>query len=443
VTYLRRDSVSVWHPYTPTPHLGPKGVLVSAEGSFVYDDGGRRYLDGTSSWWCITHGHCNARMAQALFRQSVTLDQVLFSPHTHPVAVDLSEALLKSLRGRFQRVFFSDDGSTAVEAAMKMALQYWVNHGIAGRDKFLSIERAYHGDTLGAVAVSDVKEFHKYFGQIQARAAESTVPYCYRCPLGLTYPDCQIACVEKAEAVLEQDWQKIAAVIVEPFILGAGGMIVYPIEYLQRLVAKAREHATLVIFDEVFTGFGRTGEMFAMDYLDVSPDIVCLSKGLTGGMMPMGATVTTEEVYSAFAGGSDKTLHHGHTFTANALGCAVALESLKIFEDEKVIERNRALIALMAAQTPRFEALAFVGNVRQIGMIWAVELVVDKETRQIPEPPNGPGWKICENLWKAGFWLRPIHQTLYVIPPYSTTKEDLTRLFNALYTEVQNGDHFR
>lgn len=443
MSYRSRDEHAVWHPYTPVPHLGPKAVFTRAQGSYVFDETGRKYLDATSSWWCITHGHCHPRLVEALTRQASTLDQVLFSPHTHPVAVELSESLLQALGARFQRVFFSDDGSTAVEAAMKMAVQYWVNRGVKNRNRFLTVERAYHGDTLGAVSVSQVEEFHGYFAQLRVPAPTSTVPYCYRCPLGKTYPDCGIACAEKAETILDREGDQIAALIVEPLILGAGGMIVYPKEYLERLVRKARAKGVLVIFDEVFTGFGRTGEWFAMDHIKESPDIVCLSKGLTAGMMPLAATVTTEAVYDAFRGGPEKTLYHGHTFTANALGCAVALESLKIFREENVIERNRGLSAFMASQTARFAALPHVGQVRQLGMIWALELVTNKASQAVAQPANGPGWRIAERLWADGFWLRPLNQVLYVMPPYSTTIQDLTPLFDRLYTEVQNGAHFQ
>ncbi len=442
MSFLSRDEHAVWHPYTPVPHLGPKAVFTRAKGSYVFDETGKRYFDATSSWWCITHGHCHPRLVAALAKQAATLDQVLFSPHTHPLAVELSESLLEVLGGRFSRVFFSDDGSTAVEAAMKMAVQYWVNRGVKGRNRFLTVERGYHGDTLGAVSVSQVEEFHSFFDQLRVPAPTSTVPYCYRCPLGKTYPSCEIACVEKAEATLDREGDQIAALVVEPLVLGAGGMIVYPKEYLERLVHKAREKGVLVIFDEVFTGFGRTGEWFAMDHLSVSPDIVCLSKGLTAGMLPLAATVTTEAVYDAFRGGPGKTLYHGHTFTANALGCAVALESLKIFKDENVIEKNRGLARWMASQTARFAALPHVGNVRQQGMIWCLELVGDRASKAIPSPANGPGWKIAEALWKDGYWLRPLSQMLYVLPPYSTTVEDLTPLFDRLYIEVQNGAHF-
>ncbi len=440
MSLLTRDEKVLWHPYTPVPHLGPKAVFTRAAGSYVYDESGRRYFDATSSWWCITHGHCHPRLVSALTRQAAQMDQVLFSPHTHPLAVELSETLLGVLGSRFDRVFFSDDGSTAVEAAMKMAVQYWVNRGVRGRNRFLTMERAYHGDTLGAVSVSHVEEFHGYFESLRVPAYASTVPYCYRCPLGKAYPSCAIACVEKAEATLDREGDKIAALIVEPLVLGAGGMIVYPKEYLERLVKKARSKGVLVIFDEVFTGFGRTGKPFAMDHLENAPDIVCLSKGLTAGMLPLAATVATEEVYSAFTGGPEKTLYHGHTFTANALGCAVALENLKILKEERTFERNGRLVDWLASQTPRFASLDRVGDVRHLGLIWALELVESKATKAVGTPANAYGWKVAEKLWEKGFWLRPLGQMLYVVPPYSSTVEDLTPLFDLLYTELQNGE---
>lgn len=433
--WLDRDGRVSWHPYTPVPYLGPKAVFTRASGAYVFDDKGRRLFDATSSWWCVTHGHCHPKLVETLRRQAGEMDQVLFSPHTHPTAVRCSEALLAFAGGRFSRVFFSDDGSTAVEAAIKMAVQHFANRG-ERRNRFLHLERAYHGDTLGAISVSHMEEFHKAFDSIRVPSVASTVPYCYRCPLGLTYPSCRAACVEKAERALDEDGHEFAALILEPLVLGAGGMIVYPSEVVERLVAKAHAKGMLVIFDEVFTGFGRTGSKFAFDLLQGKPDLVCLSKGLTAGMLPLGATLATEGVYDAFCGGPSKTLHHGHTFTANPLSTAVALENVRLFEEEGTMERVDALSARLAAEADRFRDLPHVGDVRHLGGIWAIELVTDLTSRAVPMPSNGPGWRIAARLWEKGFWLRPLGNVLYVVPPYCSSPSDLDALFEALHHEV-------
>ncbi len=435
------ETSPVWHPYTAIPQTGPRELLVRAKGAYVYDSQDRPLFDATSSWWCNLHGHCHPDLVAALHAQAQTLDQVLFAPHAHPVALELADALLTKMGEPFRKVFFSDDGSTAIEAALKMVLQYWVNRGNPERRKFLSLELGYHGDTLGAVSVGHLDEFHRFFNPL-VETEKSTAPYCYRCPLGLQFPSCQIACLDKARRILETQSETLAALIVEPLVLGAGGLITYPAAYLNELMRLCREKGVLVIFDEVFTGFGRTGSFFAMDGLDSKPDLICLSKGLTSGMLPLGVTATTSEIFSAFVGSERKKFYHGHTFTANALGCAVALESIRLFDRQKTLERNRTLSAFMAGQTARFEALPHVGNVRQLGMIWVVELVKDRNSRELYSPANGPGWKICHAAWEQGVWLRPMGAALYVIPPYCSTEEDLRHCFDVLYAQVRQEDHY-
>ncbi len=429
---------SVWHPFTSYPLTTPPAQIVRAEGAFVYDEGGKRLYDATSSWWCNIHGHCHPRLVEALCKQARILDQVMFAPHGHPVALELASGLLEVLGEPFERVFFSDDGSTAVEAALKMAIQFWQLKGKPEKSRFLSMERAYHGDTMGAVSVSHLSQFHSAFEGIRIPVVRATAPYCYRCPLNLTYPSCQVRCLDETLKTIEKEASTLAAVIVEPLILGAGGMVAYPKEYLEKLVAACEANDILVIYDEVFTGFGRTGTMFAMEQLSRRPDIVCLSKGLTSGMMPLAVTVVTSRVFDAFSGGIEKTFYHGHTFTANALSCAIAVESLRIFESEGVLERNKKLTAVMRRWTPRFTDLEQVGDVRHLGMVWALEVVKDKVTKECYSPANGPGWKIAKRLWNEGFWIRPLNQVLYVIPPYCTTETDLQDFFTVLYSALQN-----
>jgi adenosylmethionine---8-amino-7-oxononanoate aminotransferase len=435
---LKRDASLIWHPFTPEPHLGPKTAWVRAEGAYVYDARGRRYFDATSSWWCQIHGHCHPRIVEAIRRQAGVMDQVMFAPHTHALAVELASKLLQHLGTPFSKVFYSDDGSTAVETALKMALQYFEQTGQPRRRRFVSLDRGYHGDTLGAVSVSGHEEYHGKFESLLS-TRRATAPYCYRCPLDLRFPECEVACLHSLEAWLDEKGTEVAAVIVEPLVLAAGGMISYPQAYLERLVEMSRRRGALVIFDEVFTGFGRTGTFFALDKVteNLKPDLVCLSKGLTSGVIPLAATVVKEEIWQAFRGGPGRTFYHGHTFTANPLGCAVALESLKIFEEENVLEKNKALSAIMEEASEEFREMAHVGNVRHLGMIWAIEMVRDKKSRECFDPPNGPLWNIATALWDQGVWMRPLNQMLYLVPPYCTRPEELREVFSLLSTAVK------
>lgn len=421
-------SEPVWYPYTPIPFLGPRAKIEKASLQYVYTDSGHRVLDATSSWWCQLHGHSHPRLVKALQKQVEVLDHVMMAPHSHGPALTLATELLAAMGKPFEKVFYSDDGSTAVEVGIKILLQYWRMKG-ENRKSFLSLKSAYHGDTLGAVALSGTEAFHGHFKEKENIHFQGEAPYCFRCPLGKTFPSCEIACLESVKAALRENPRQFAGAIVEPLLMGAGGMIVYPKEYLEKFVALCKEYQVPVIFDEVFTGFGRTGTLFAYEQISLRPDIVCLSKGLTAGMLAMGATITTGEIFKEFVGGPEKAFYHGHTFTGNPLACAVAIESLRLLQEDKVLERNQKLIQKMEEASERFVKLPIVADIRHIGMVWALEL---KTTG------NAFGWKVCERLWEKGYWLRPLHEVLYIIPPYSTTEEDLAGLFEALYAELSS-----
>jgi adenosylmethionine-8-amino-7-oxononanoate aminotransferase len=427
----------VWHPFTTTPSPGPERALITrAQGAYVWDSNGRRFLDATSSWWCNIHGHGHPRLVSAIAKQAAELDHVMFAPHSHPKALALATALVEALGPPFSRVFYSDNGSTAVETALKIAAQYWQLKGEPQRTRYLSMDRAYHGDTVGAMSVTHLSQFQGPFDHLKFPVARATAPYCYRCPKGLAYPGCDIACLDEATREIKAQGESIAALIVEPLLMGAGGMIMYPREYLERLMRMCRERGILIIFDEVLTGFGRTGPLFAMEHIEARPDMVCLSKGLTAGMLPMGATVVTEPLYEAFVGGPERTLYHGHTHTANATTCALALENLVMFQEERVIERNQTLVKMLAEAVTRFQSLSLVGDVRHLGMVLALELVTDRETKTVSEPANALGWSIAERMWERGYWLRPLNQMIYVMPPYCVTPGELQHLLDELYRAV-------
>jgi adenosylmethionine-8-amino-7-oxononanoate aminotransferase len=325
------------------------------------------------------------------------------------------------------RVFFSDNGSTAVEVALKMSLQYWRNVGKEGRTAFICLDRGYHGDTTGCMSVSGVEAFLRAFRPILFPARRVPSPYCYRCPEGKEHPACGVSCLDALGEALREGGDTVAAVILEPLLLGAGGMIVYPPEYLAGAARLARAHGVHLILDEVATGFGRTGTMFACEQAGVSPDFLCLSKGLTSGTMPMAATLTTAEVYNAFLGDPDggKTFYHGHTYTANPVGCAAALASLDLFEEEGVVARVARLAPRLAEGSRAFAELPMVGDVRHLGMVAALELVRDKETKE-PLPGNGPVLReIRREGLRRGLFLRPLGNVVYLFLPQAVTREDL------------------
>ena len=402
-------------------------LIDRAEGLFLVDAEGNRYYDAISSWWCIVHGHGHPRIREAVARQMERLDHVLFAGVTHEPAVRLASRLAAIAPEGLSRVFFSDNGSTAVEVALKMSLQCWRNLGREERTGFVCLDHGYHGDTTGCMSVSGVEAFLRAFRPILFPARRVPAPYCYRCPVGKTYPECGVSCVDALGDALREGGETIAAVILEPLLLGAGGMIVYPPEYLSRAAALARERGVHLILDEVATGFGRTGTMFACEQAGVLPDFLCLSKGLTGGTMPLAATLTTAEVYNSFLGGPDsgKTFYHGHTYTANPVGCAAALASLDLFEEEELVDRVARLAPRLAEGVRELAGLPLVGDVRGIGMVAALELVRDKETKE-PLPGTAPLFRdIRREALRRGLFLRPLGNVVYLFLPQAVTREAL------------------
>lgn len=442
-TWLRKDLRHSWHPYTQMSALAaePPVMIERAEGLFLVDAEGNRYYDAISSWWCNVHGHGHPRIREAAARQMERLDHVLFAGATHEPGVRLASRLAAIAPEGLSRVFFSDNGSTAVEVALKMSLQCWRNLGREERTGFVCLDHGYHGDTTGCMSVSGVEAFLRAFRPILFPARRVPAPYCYRCPAGKTYPECGASCVDALGAALREGGASVAAVILEPLLLGAGGMIVYPPEYLSRAAGLAREHGVHLILDEVATGFGRTGTMFACGQAGVSPDFLCLSKGLTGGTLPLAATLTTAEVYNSFLGGPDsgKTFYHGHTYTANPVGCAVALASLDLLEEEDLVARVARLAPRLAEGVRDLAGLPLVGDARGIGMVGALELVRDKGTKE-PLPGTSPLLReIVREGLRRGLFLRPLGNVVYLFLPQSVTREaldDILDRFNSVMESV-------
>jgi adenosylmethionine-8-amino-7-oxononanoate transaminase len=441
-TLVERDRACLWHPYTQMATAPPPLPIVRAEGVYLYTEDGRKLLDGISSWWVNIHGHSHPRLNRALADQANRLEHVVFAGCTHAPAVDLAERLIDVLPTGLSRVFYSDDGSTAVEVALKLAHQYWRNLGQPERQTFITLHHAYHGDTVGAMSVSEDSLFTQAFAPLLFRVTRADPPYCYRCPIGLERATCQIDCLSSLEAALERHRSTVAAVLVEPMLQAAGGMIVWPQEYLAGVRQLCDRYGTLLIADEVLTGFGRTGRMFACEHAAIAPDIICLSKALTAGYLPLAATVTTDQVFESFLGtGHQKTFFHGHSFTANPLACAVALESLDLLQETGAIARIGRLESRLSAALMPLEALPLVGNVRVLGGVAVVELVSDKQTRLAGGYVDGIGPRLSAAFLDRGLFLRPLGNVVYFMPPYVITDEEVdwatTQIAEVLATECE------
>jgi adenosylmethionine-8-amino-7-oxononanoate aminotransferase len=420
---VERDRRRVWHPYTQMLTRAAPLPIVKGEGVYLYTEDGRRLLDGISSWWVNIHGHAHPKLNQALSDQVRVLEHVVFASCTHVPAVELAERLVAVLPSGLTHVFYSDNGSTAVEVAVKLACQYWQNINQPHRRIFVALHHGYHGDTVGAMSVSDESIFTRAFSLLRFPVVRAHAPYCYRCPLGLQRDTCSVDCLGSLEAALNTHGDAVAAVLIEPMLQGAGGMIVWPSEYLAGVRRLCDQYGTLLIADEVLTGFGRTGRMFASEHARVTPDIICLSKALTAGYLPLGATVVTERVYEAFLSHDrTKTFFHGHSFTANPLACAVALASLDLFEQGRVLDRVCVLERKLREGLSPLRKLSVVGDVRVIGGVGAVELVADKQTRSGYLDERGP--RLADAFLERGLLLRPLGNVLYFMPPYVITEKE-------------------
>jgi adenosylmethionine-8-amino-7-oxononanoate aminotransferase len=431
---VARDGRVLWHPYTQMLTRPDPLPIVRGEGVYVYTEDGRKLLDATSSWWVNIHGHAHPRLNDALRAQAERLEHVVFADCTHRPAVELAERLLAVVPPWLSRVFFSDNGSTAVEVAMKLACQYWVNRGQASRRTFVTLHHAYHGDTVGAMSASEDSIFTRPFQSMLFDVVRAHAPYCYRCPLGLVRPTCATACagagLEPASpgtlgAVLAARGDSVAAVLVEPMLQAAGGMIVWPAEFLAAVRSLCDRHGVLMIADEVLTGFGRTGRMFACEHAAVAPDILCLSKAITGGYLPLGATLTTDAVYEAFLSRDrTRTFFHGHSFTGNPLACAVALASLDLLQETGALKKVAALETWLRDGLEPLRALPSVGDVRVIGGVGVVELVSDKTSKAAGGYLDQVGPRLTRALLDRGLMMRPLGHVLYLMPPYVITEQE-------------------
>jgi adenosylmethionine-8-amino-7-oxononanoate aminotransferase len=434
-----RDLAYIWHPYTQMKTAPAPLPIVRGEGVYLYTEDGRRLLDGISSWWVNIHGHAHPALNSALAAQAGKLEHVVFAGATHEPAVDLAEQLIRILPQGLTRVFYSDNGSTAVEVALKMAWQYWQNRGESRHD-FVTLHHAYHGDTVGAMSASELTGFTEPFEGLLFPVHRAHAPYCYRCPLGLKRSKCAIDCLGDLDRILSRHSGSVAGVLVEPMLQAAGGMIVWPTEFLSGVRELCDRYDTLMIADEVLTGFGRTGKMFACEHASVSPDLICLSKALTGGYLPLAVTAATDPIYNAFLSDDRaKAFFHGHSYTANPLSCAVALASLSLFRTEGTLDRVGGLEKLLRRRMEDLRAIPIVGDVRGIGGVAAIEL----ETAENSSNSNyfhSIGPHLYDAFLKRGLLLRPLGSILYFMPPYVITDDEVNWAFDQIADVLREVD---
>jgi adenosylmethionine-8-amino-7-oxononanoate aminotransferase len=427
------SSLQIWHPFT-NGALDPAPLMVKrAEGVYLHTADGRKIIDAISSWWVNLHGHANPRIAAGIAAQARKLEHVILAGFTHQAAEELAVRLSKWLPRELTHLFFSDDGSTAVEVALKMAVQHFQNLARPEKTEIVALAHGYHGDTAGAMSVSDESPFTQPFRSMRYTVHRVHSAYCYRCPEGLKRESCHIECVQQMEALLATRGERIAAVIVEPLLQGAGGMIVHPVEFLQRVRTLCTKHDVLLIADEVLTGFGRTGKMFACDLANVVPDLLCVSKGITGGFMTMGVTLCTDRVEAAFR--SENRLHtfyHGHSYTGNALACAAANASLQIFEDEPVFDRIAGIAKIHDERLAQLRGMHQVGDVRQIGTMGAIELLAEDAGYLSALRPKLYGFFL-----EHGVLLRPLGNVVYVLPPYVIEPDELHRVYDVMVEAIE------
>lgn len=437
------DHRYLWHPFTQMQEWEQEDPLIIelGKGSYLIDTEGKRYLDGTSSIWVNLHGHRHPVLNRAIKKQLDKIAHSTFLGLSNPPAIELARELIQIAPKGLTRVFYSDNGSTAVEIALKMAVQYWQQrHPEAGpKNTFLHLKLAYHGDTLGAVSVGNIQLFHSKFKPLLFPTLEAEPPHCYRCPLNLTHPSCRMACIEPIEQIFKSRHRDLAGFIIEPLMQAAAGMIPQPSGYLTRIRELCTKYKVLLISDEVATGFGRTGKMFACEHEKITPDLMAISKGLTGGYMPLAATLTTDEIYRGFLGTYEdfKTFFHGHSYTGNPLGCAVALANLEVFKKERMLARLQPKIKAMARLLQPIQHLTHVGNIRQQGFMVGIELVNDKRTKKPYPLEERVGHKVAMEARRRGLLLRPIGSVMILMPPLSTSLPELKRMVDILQASIE------
>ena len=430
---LARDFENIWHPCTQHKDFETiKPLMVErAEGVYLFDRHGKRYLDVISSWWVNLLGHNHPRLNAALNSQLEKMAHVMFAGITHQPAIDLASSLIKASAENLSKVFFSDNGSTSIEVALKMSLQYWQQTGEENKTRFIYLKGGYHGETLGALSVCGLDIFRNKFEKFLLDNLEVEGPDCFRCPYGLNRDSCSAECFEPMENALDQ--KNIAGVIVEPLVQGAAGMKIYPPVYLKKLQSACDSHSADLIFDEIAVAFGRTGSLFVSGQHDIRPTFLCLSKGITSGYLPLAVTLTTEEIYSAFYDDYNnwKMFIHSHSYSANPLACSVANETLAIVCQNDFMAMLTPKIRLMKELGQQIaKDSKWCGEFRQQGMIAALELVENTDSKQPFPIENRVGYKVYLEALKRGVFLRPLGDVIYFIPPLVINEDEITTMMN-------------
>ena len=440
----RLDKKYMWHPFTQMRDWQKEEPLIIQEGrgSYLKDVKGRRFLDGVSSLWVNIHGHRKKEIDRAIKGQLNRVAHSTLLGLANVPSIELAQKLVKIAPKGLTRVFYSDNGSTSVEIALKMAFQYWQQKDKKTRQKtrFVYLDNSYHGDTIGSVSVGGINLFHRIFHSLLFQSFKVDSPYCYYCPKGKTYPGCQLACLKDLESIFKNNHHQIAALIVEPIVQGAGGMIAWPRGILSKMRKLCTKYNVLLIADEVAVGFGRTGKMFACEHEGVSPDILCLSKGLSAGYLPLAATLVKEEIYNRFLADykDKKTFFHGHSYTGNPLACSAALASLEIFRKERTLGRLQPKIKFLRQGLQRFKELSHVGDIRQKGFVVGIELVKDKNTKELYPWQEKIGIKVIQEARRHKLILRPLGNCIVLMPPLVTSKSQLKQILDITYNAIKD-----
>jgi len=436
------DKKYVWHPFTQMQDWIKETPIVIERGekNYLIDDRGKRYLDGVSSLWVNVHGHQKKEINQAIINQINKIAHSTLLGLANVPSIELAERLVNITPQGLNKVFYSDNGSTAVEVGLKIAYQYWKQKSprFSKKTKFISLVNAYHGDTLGSVGVGGIDLFYQIYKPIIINSIKAPSPYCYRCHLKKEFPACELVCVNELEETIMKENEKIAALVIEPLMQGAAGMLKAPPGYLKRVRDICSMHNVLLIADEVATGFGRTGKMFACDHEGIEPDIICLAKGITGGYLPLAATLTKEEIFNGFCGDYDelKTFFHGHTYTGNPVACAAAIANIDLFEKEKTLIRLQDKIQLLSEKLRPIGELSHVGEIRQAGFMVGIEVVQNKESREAYSWQKKIGIKIIMEARKKGVIIRPLGNVIVLMPPLSITENELITLVDVVRKSI-------
>jgi len=435
------DRQYIWHPFTQMKDWVKEQPLIidQGKGCYLTDTDGNRYLDGVSSLWVNVHGHRNKSLDRALKSQINQLSHSTLLGLSNTPAIELAKELVDITPDGLEKVFYSDNGSTSVEIAIKIAYQYWQNKGKTSKNRIAHLKNSYHGDTLGSVSVGGIDLFHKVYQNLIFETVEIDFPDCYRAPQGKEYPCYAYEFVGKFEQLLKNLHRTIAAFVVEPIVQGAAGMIMWPKGILKRMHKLCKQYDVIFIADEVATGFGRTGEMFACEHEGVAPDIMCLAKGITGGYLPLGVTITTNNIYNGFLFDykEQKTFFHGHTYTGNPLCCAAALANIKIFKKERILGKLVPKIKYLDKRLQMFYNLPHVGDVRQKGFMVGIELVKDRQAKAPYPWEQKIGLKVCQRAREKGIIIRPLGNVIVLMPPLIMSKRELDQLLEATYWAIE------